>query len=168
MRTPIDLIVAKYIHEMEADRAKSDIKEFDKQIIDLAVVIKDKNGDLTIKDRDDLDPVEGKNTGALIGGIIGISFGPAGLLGAAIGAGLGIAAGAITGRIVASQVDTGFKDEVLTQLTKDMEPTSSALFLVCEEVIGDQLIDKLNALKADIKRYDLNLKFDEKANKQKA
>jgi len=163
MRTPIDLVVAKYIHEMEAERARDELKIYDKQIVDLAIVVKDKDGKITIEDRDDLEGRDGRNMGALIGGLVGLAFGPGGLLGAALGIGLGMASGVVTGKIVADNVDTGIKDETLRKLTHDLEPTSSAILLVLDESIGDDVIEILEAHKADIKRYDLNLKFDEKA-----
>lgn len=163
MRTPIDLIVAKYIHEMEAERARADLKAFDAQIIDLATIVKDQDGNLTVNDRDDLDKIEGKNMGALVGGLIGLAFGPAGLIGAAIGIGTGIAAGSITGRFVASQVDTGISDNVLRKMTHDLAPTSSAILIVCEENVGDQIMETLGAHKADVQRYDLNLTFEAKS-----
>ena len=71
MRTPIDLIVAKYVHQMEAQRAWNDLDAYDREIIDMARVERDENGDLHYKDRDDLNRKEGKNMGALVGGLMG-------------------------------------------------------------------------------------------------
>jgi uncharacterized membrane protein len=170
MKTPIDLIVAKYIHQMEAQRAWNDLDAYNREIIDMARIERDDNGNIHYKDRDDLNRQEGKNIGALVGGFMGLAFGPAGLLGAAVGLGAGIAAGALTGQVVARNIDTGINDEAIRKVTQSLGNGESALLVVAPEAIGDEIVTKMGAPQAEILRYDLNIEFEEKAtlsNRQK-
>lgn len=170
MRTAIDLIVAKYEHQMEAQRAWDDLKPLDDKIIDLARVEKDENGKATIQDRDDLEPREGRNLGAVlgtIGGFVGLAFGPVGLLGAAVGTALGMAAGAVTGTVVADQIDTGIGDDVLNLAIQGLKPGSSVILVVVPETLGDEVVRIIDAHQAQIRRYDMNLTFSEKENYKK-
>lgn len=167
MQTPIDLIVAKYVHQMEAERAWNDLREYDREIIDMARVERDADGDLHYKDRDDLNRQEGKNLGALVGGFMGLAFGPGGLLGTAVGLGLGIASGAVTGQLVAKNIDTGINDSAILKITRDLNTGESALLVVVPEALGDEVVTILGAPKATISRYDLNIEFTPKEKKKK-
>lgn len=162
LQTPIDFIIATYVHSEEANQARQRLKPHDDKIIDLALVSKDKDGNMIYQDRDDLDPQQGKNIGALVGGLVGLSFGPGGLLGAAVGTGLGIAAGALTGGTIAKSIDTGIDDETIEQAMLSLKPGMSALLVVAPEDIADDIADELHAPHADIQRYDLNIAFTEK------
>lgn len=163
MRTPIDLIVAKYVHQMEAERTWNDLDTYNREIIDMARIERDNDGEIHYKDRDDLNRNEGKNMGALVGGFLGLAFGPAGLLGAAVGLGAGIAAGALTGQVVARNIDTGINDEAIRKVTQSLGNGESALIVVAPEAIGDEIVTTMDAPQAEILRYDLNIEFQEKA-----
>lgn len=166
MYTPLDLIVVTYVNALEAERARGDLHKYRKHIVDLAIVTKDKNNDIFIDERDDLEGSEGAKLGALAGGIFGMILGPGGLIGTAIAATLGAVGGAFAGKIGAELVDTGLNDLTLKNIVNALEPTSSALVLIVAEEYGDEVIEILGAPQADIKRFDVNLNFAEKAKKK--
>ena len=77
---------------------------------DAAVVSRDVDGTVSITEHGDMSTGKGAGIGALIGGVIGILGGPAGI---AIGAGAGAAIGG-----VAAHSDAGFNNETLERIAR--------------------------------------------------
>ena len=86
---------------------------------DAAVVSRDVDGTVSIKEHGDMTTGKGAGIGALIGGVIGILGGPAGI---AIGAGAGAAIGG-----VAAHSDAGFNNETLERIGGALPNNTSAL-----------------------------------------
>jgi len=126
---PLKIIIAAFQEEDAADQALQTLKEAKREkliSIDTAAVIrKDDDGKLHIKETADMGGGKGAGVGALVGGAIGLLAGP---LGVAAGSALGAAVGGITAKLY----DGGFKDDRLRQIGTSLEPGTSAIIAVIE------------------------------------
>ena len=119
----VGVFVAAYAGENAAAETFEDMKQarddgtfyYD----DAAVVSRDSGGEVHIKEHGDMSTGKGAGIGALIGGVIGILAGPAGI---ALGAGAGAAIGGI-----AAHTDAGFSNENLKRLGGALPPGTSAI-----------------------------------------
>lgn len=125
----IGVVVAAYPDGESGDQALKTMKEAKEleyiYFEDAAVIRQDADGDVHYEETDDMSTGKGSGIGALIGGVIGILGGPAGVV-------LGAGAGAIVGG-AAAHGDAGFKDESLEQLGVALKPGSSALAVLADE-----------------------------------
>jgi len=106
-----------------------------------AVVTRDPNGKVRFAETDDRTTGQGAFEGAGIGamvGLVGLLFGPVGLLGLPVGA----AVGALVGKLR----DTGFDDDELRAMGADLPAGSSALVAT----IDPAALDKARRLLAEV------------------
>jgi uncharacterized membrane protein len=126
---PLQIIVAAFQEEDAADQALKALKEAKREklisIDNAAVIKKDDDGKLHIKETADMGGGKGAGVGALVGGAIGLLAGP---LGVAAGGALGAAVGGITAKLY----DGGFKDDRLRQIGTSLQPGTSAIVAVIE------------------------------------
>ncbi len=126
---PLQIIIAAFQEEDAADQALKALKEAKREklisIDNAAVIRKDDDGKLHIKETADMGGGKGAGVGALVGGAIGLLAGP---LGVAAGSALGAAVGGITAKLY----DGGFKDDRLRQIGTSLEPGTSAIIAVIE------------------------------------
>ena len=126
---PLQIIVAAFQEEDAADQALKALKEAKREklisIDNAAVIKKDDDGKLHIKETADMGGGKGAGIGALVGGAIGLLAGP---LGVAAGGALGAAVGGLTAKLY----DGGFKDDRLRQIGTSLEPGTSAIIAVIE------------------------------------
>lgn len=130
------ILVAAYIDEDAADNVLKSLKNAKKEksfkYWDAAVIRKDVRSRYHYSESKDMAAPAGAGIGAVIGGLIGLPGGPAGVI---IGAGLGAALGGF-----AADTDTGIKDERLEDVGHALEPGTSALLIVSD-------IDYLHAMR---------------------
>jgi uncharacterized membrane protein len=135
MAAPTELFVAVFPDKPSAQATIDAIARMDKsgavKLIDAAQVAKDQSGKVTVDELEELTAGKGALGGAIVGGILGLIFPPALLVGAAIG---GIA-GAITGRLV----DTGAKTKDLKHIAENIEPGEVAVIALVEDRWVSQL-----------------------------
>jgi len=126
---PLQIIVAAFQEEDAADEALKTLKEAKKEklisIDNAAVIRKDDDGKLHIKETSDMGGGKGAGVGVLVGGAIGLIGGP---LGVAVGGALGAAVGGITAKLY----DGGFKDDRLREIGISLTPGTSAIVAVIE------------------------------------
>jgi uncharacterized membrane protein len=126
---PLQVIVAAFQEEDAADETLKTLKEAKKEklisIDNAAVIRKDEDGKLHIKETADMGGGKGAGIGALLGGAIGLLAGP---LGVAAGGALGAAVGGLTAKLY----DGGFKDDRLRQIGTSLQPGTSAIVAVIE------------------------------------
>lgn len=126
---PLQIIVAAFQEEDAADEALKTLKEAKKEklisIDNAAVIRKDDDGKLHIKETSDMGGGKGAGVGVLVGGAIGLIGGP---LGVAVGGALGAAVGGITAKLY----DGGFKDDRLREIGSSLTPGTSAIVAVIE------------------------------------
>ena len=122
----VALMIAAFMEEDAAEQALKNLKEAKKQgqfyYEAAAVIKKEADGDVHYHETGDMSTGKGAGVGAVIGGIVGILGGPAGI---ALGAG----AGAVIGGI-AAHGDAGFRDSSLEQIGTALRPGSSALMII--------------------------------------
>jgi uncharacterized membrane protein len=126
---PMQIIVAAFQDENEADQALKTLKEAKKEklisIDNAAVIRKDEEGKLHIKETADMGGGKGAGIGTLVGGAIGLIGGPVGVV-------AGGALGAVVGGLTAKLYDGGFEDDRLRQIGTSLQPGTSAIVAVIE------------------------------------
>ncbi len=122
------IIVAAYVDEGAADQALEIINKAkkDKAFLfwDAAVVRKDERGRYFYNETKDMSAPRGAGIGAVIGGLIGLPGGPAGVI---VGAGLGAALGGF-----AANTDSGLNDDRLEDIGHALQSGNSALLVVSD------------------------------------
>jgi uncharacterized membrane protein len=125
----MQIIVAAFQDENEADQALKTLKEAKKEklisIDNAAVIRKDEEGKLHIKETADMGGGKGAGIGTLVGGAIGLIGGPVGVV-------AGGALGAVVGGLTAKLYDGGFEDDRLRQIGTSLQPGTSAIVAVIE------------------------------------
>ena len=104
---------------------------------DSAVVVKDQDGKVHLKDEIDRGVKVGAVGGSLIGLLIGSIFFPIG----------GLILGAVGGALVGKLMGTGVSKDFIKEVTDELEPDSSAIFFI---VRGDDP----NPTVAALREYD--------------
>jgi len=152
---PTQVMIATYEQEDSADEALKDLLTANKagtiEIQDAAVIRKDKNGKLHIKETADPSLGAGAGIGALIGGVVGLLGGPAGVV--ILGA-----AGAAVGGLAASY-DAGLKDESLEEIGDKLPSGTSAIVAVVEHVWLDELKGHLQSDALELFNAELSPDF---------
>jgi uncharacterized membrane protein len=124
---PVEIIVAAFQDPNGASAALAELKQAKKQglikIEDAAVLVKDADGKLRIKETADMGGGKGAVIGGVVGGVIGLLAGPVGWV--ALG-------GAVIGGLVAKMHDGGFSDARLKQIGESLKPGSSAIIAVID------------------------------------
>jgi uncharacterized membrane protein len=147
---PTQFILAAFKTENGADEALEQLKKAQKEhLIDInnvAVLRRDQQGKVHVKEPTDM----GGGKGALIGGGVGAL---AGLLFAPVG--LAIAGGAALGGLAAKMHDSGFNDDRLRKLGNSLEPGTSCILAVIEHTWVRELEAQLQQAGADIVTEEL-------------
>jgi uncharacterized membrane protein len=142
---PAQIIVAVFKDPYAAGQAMEDLKLAKKRhwiaVDDAAVLTKDADGKLRIKDTKDMGGGKGMVIGAVVGGAIGLLTGGVGLL--ALG-------GGALGGLGAKLRDGGLPDARLRELGEAMPPNSSALVAVIEHTSVADAEQALRDVGADV------------------
>ncbi len=127
---PVQLIVAAFQDENGAEQALKTLQEAKKaryiQIENAAVIRRDANDKLHIKDVRDMGGGKGAAIGGVVGGVIGLLFPPSILAGAAVGAAVG--------GLIAKFSDGGFPQGRLEEIGEALKPGTSAIVAVIDHV----------------------------------
>jgi uncharacterized membrane protein len=119
----VGMLLANYTSENAAGQAFENLKQAKDNGLfyydDAAVLSRDADGKVDITEHGDMSTGKGAGIGALIGGVIGILGGPAGVV---IGAGAGAAIGGIS-----AHSDAGFNNETLNKIGGALLNNTSAL-----------------------------------------
>jgi len=128
---PVQVMVAAFQDVNGASNALNQLKDQAKKgvihIQDAAVITKDTEGKLHIKETADMGGGKGAVVGGIIGGVIGIIAGPPGVV---VGAGVGAAVGGLTAKFV----DAGIPDQRLRELGEGLKPNTSAIVAIVEQI----------------------------------
>jgi len=153
MNGPTELIIVAFTDENKAEEALKDLKQIDKEdlidVINAAVLVKDSDGKVSIKETADPDTKQGALIGALAGGLIGLLGGPAGVV-------LGASAGAAVGGVAAHKIDLGFDDDYLKEVQESLPPGSSAIIALIEHEWVEKVIEYLEANEAQIIQREIS------------
>jgi uncharacterized membrane protein len=164
MNEQLEMIVVLYVHPKEADARYQELRAShirnELHAVDAGVLVKDEHGKATIQEEDDLEGREGRQIGLIVGGLLGLALGPAGLAGL-VGAGVSSIAGAIAGGLTAGAIDSGIKNSTFQQILDSMPPSSSALVVVSAAKYRQSVVHIIDAPQAKMKRYAMNLSIGE-------
>ena len=136
---PVELFIAVFGTEDEAGAALKDFQAMDRQgsieLIDGVIVVHGADGKVSFKETADPSGKKLGKRGAIAGGLIGLIFPPSIIVGAAVGG----AAGGVWGKIR----DKGFKDEDLKAIGESLTPGTSAIVVIAEDRVVEQLVTGL-------------------------
>jgi uncharacterized membrane protein len=145
-----NLIVLTFDNDEEATKVMSTIKDLRKHdfisLDDTAVVVRDQEGKYHVKNEIDRGIKLGAGAGSLIGLFIGFLFG--GPLGSLLLGGIG---GAIVGRFA----DMGIDNKFVNQVKENLEPGSSALFLLVRDANTNAAIAALRPYQGTVYQTSL-------------
>lgn len=162
---PYAVIVATFRDEKDADKALENLKAERKDkaftIQDAAIIKKDINGKLHMKETADSGGGKGAGIGLILGAAMGLIGGPIGL--AAWGAG-----GALVGGIAAKLHDSGIKNEELRKIGADMPLESSALVVVIDPNWTSPIEKELAAAGAQVSTAEIAAEIAERLQKAAA
>jgi uncharacterized membrane protein len=134
-----EMIVVSFDDENRADEVLNTFKRMeDMAVVDLksgAVVVRDAEGKVTIKETSDFDAKQGAIGGAIAGAVLS-------LLGGSLvkGAILGAAGGAIAGKVI----DLGLDDDFLKEIGDSLGTSSSAVVAMVDFDQVDQAMEELD------------------------
>lgn len=152
MDAPLELIVSVYRGADRAGQVLADLRrsvtDDDFEIKNAAVVAKDRDGKVQLRDSEDVDAGRGALFGAITGALIGLIAGPGGAVAGAL-------AGAATGGLAASVVDMGFTNDQLRELQASMPADSSALVLLIEHTWVERLVGELEQRQGKLFRHEV-------------
>lgn len=150
-----DLIAIAYDDIFKAEEVRLTLAKLQKEHLieldDAAVVVKDKEGKVKLKQAINLTAA-GATSGGFWGLLIGTLF-LVPLFGAAVGAATGAIGGALS--------DIGVDDDFMRELGETLQPETSALFILVRKVTPDKVLDEVSKYGGKILRTSLS-KDDEK------
>jgi uncharacterized membrane protein len=124
---PVQVIVAAFQNEEGAEDALKKLKDAKKEhvitIENAAILRRNEEGKLHVKEARDMSGGKGAAIGGVVGAVAGLLAGPVVLV---------AGAGALIGGLAAKLRDSGFRDERLKQLGEALTPGTSALVAVIE------------------------------------
>jgi uncharacterized membrane protein len=155
----IDLVAVAFDAPDDASRALQFIEKFRKKgtlkILNAATLVKDAEGNVSVKDTRDIDAKKGRLLGVVTGGLIGLVGGP-------VGAIVGAVAGAGAGGLAGKKIDFGFADSFLDGLEEHLRPNTSALIVLVEHDYYQQLSEVIDEEEGVFFRQTLTDKLVEK------
>ena len=126
----IHVVLASFENEEVAKSALFDLRMDKKgKLIDFedaALVKRDADGKIHIKETADMGSGRGATFGGIVGFFVGALAGPLGVI-------LGSAAGAAIGGITAKAIDSGIPDERLKELGESIQPGKSVILVAVED-----------------------------------
>lgn len=150
------LVVIAYPDEQKAAQVLDTVKQMQNAYLvdleDAAYVTKDASGKLHLHQANDLTGA-GAAGGALWGMLFGLLF---------FVPFLGLAVGAATGALIGHFADYGIDDKFAKQVTDQMKPNSSAIFVVVRKATPDKVIPELAKYGGTIMQTSLSKEAEDK------
>ena len=137
------LIVVAFDHLDDARAALRGLRDIEKEGLisfeDTALVERDANGTVHVRNEVSGTTETATVVGALIGGLVSFAFPP-----------LGIAIGAAAGAAVGVALDRGVSGKFVDEVKETLKPGRSALFLVTKDFDADATIAALRDFRGDV------------------
>jgi uncharacterized membrane protein/sporulation protein YlmC with PRC-barrel domain len=147
--TSMELLYWAFDDKDKAEAVLEDLQQVSKvdafEVVNAAILTKDKAGDVEMHETKDVDAPRGALFGAVTGALIGLVGGPAGAV-------VGAVAGTATGGVAAHLIDMGFSDEYLKDLQDDLSPGSSMLLALVEDKWVEDVIEAMAAYQDRLRR----------------
>ena len=131
----VGMFVAAFLSEDGAKVARKRLKEAKKSgafyYDNVAVIRSNKKGKIKVRESGDMSTGKGAGIGALVGGVVGLLAGPAGVAwGLVIGGGSGA---------LAALRDSGFEDKSLKEIGSALPPSTSALAVTTSRAFNEEV-----------------------------
>jgi uncharacterized membrane protein len=130
----------------EALRFLQDVQRGDRYVLKIhqaAVLVREQNGNVSVRETADVSRGKGGVIGGMIGGAVALAAAPVGIL-------LGALAGAVAGGTVGPRLDLGFSDAFLARLHDRLGVGRSALIVLMEHDWSEPMADALREIKGII------------------
>jgi uncharacterized membrane protein len=138
------LVVITFDNPEEAGKVRETLRSAERadylSLDDSAVVVKDEDGKIHVKD--ELD--RGVKIGAVGGGLLGL------LIGGIFFPVAGLLVGALAGGLLGSTVDLGVQKKFVKQVEEELKPGTSAIFFIVREANPDVAIAALKPYKGNV------------------
>ena len=148
-----DALAILFNGEDDARVAMANLRAIEKEgriaFSDTAIVARDVDGSLHV--RNELD--SSTETGMTVGTLIGALFGP-----------LGLVAGFLGGAAVGASQDTGVDREQVEEMERQIQPGRSAIFLAIKEAEADALVGALGPFEGRLIRSTLSTEAEDVLN----
>ena len=112
---------------------------------DSAVVVKDEEGKVHVKNEMDRGVKIGAVGGGLLGLLVGSIFFPIG----------GLVIGALAGGLIGKSVDLGIDPKFVKEVSEDIQPGTSALFFIVRDASPDVAVAALKPYKGTVRQTTL-------------
>lgn len=153
-----ELVAVAFDSPQEADRVLTELTRLQKEYLidleDAVIAIRGPNGKVDLKQSVNLigmGAASGGLSGALWGTLVGLLFlNP--LAGFAVGGMIGAGAGALSG----SLVDYGINDDFIRSLAENLQPDSSALFVLIRKAQPEKVLSELSQFRGHLLRSSLS------------
>ena len=140
-----NLVVVTFDDPEEAGNVLKSLRSVQKEgylgLDDSAVVVKDEDGKVHVKNEMD----RGVKIGALGGGFLGL------LIGSVFFPIAGLVIGALAGGLVGKSVDLGVDQKFVREVSEDMQPGTSALFFIVRDAEPDVAVAALRPYKGTVR-----------------
>lgn len=150
-----NVVVIIFDTAAEAGQARQSMKELEREgrlaLDDAAVVVKDAEGNVTVRNELDAPIAQGALVGSVLGLMVGFVFFPIG----------GLALGAVGGALVGKSLDRGIDKQFVEQLKERLHPDSSALFLYIRQADPAAALAALKPYKGTVYHTSLSTTLDE-------
>lgn len=150
-----NVVVIVFDTAAEAGQARESLKEIERAgrltLDDAAVVVKDAEGNVTVRNELDAPIAQGALVGSVLGLMVGFVFFPIG----------GLALGAVGGALVGKSLDRGIDKQFVEQLKEKLHPDSSALFLYIRHADPTAALAALKPYKGTVYHTSLSTTLDE-------
>jgi len=139
------LIVVTFDNAEEAGKVRQTLRSAEQadfiSLDDSAVIVKDEEGKIHVKNEMD----RGVKIGAIGGGLLGL------LLGSIFFPLAGLLVGALAGGLIGKMADTGVDQKFVKEVSEDLQPGTSALFFIVREATPDAALAGLRPYKGTVR-----------------
>ena len=154
MANQLKLIASVYVDEEGARTILDELHEMGRTyaytgMADAAMVTKDADGKLNIKETRELTASKGARRGALAAGVLGLIF-PPGLIASAI-------AGWVIGAAWGKLRDTGIKTGAMKELGSSLEPGKAAVLVLVEPRYLESMVQIMEADPSKLLRHSFSV-----------
>ena len=144
-----NLVVITFDNEEEAGKVRETLKSAERSNLlsldDSAVVVKDEEGELHVKNEMD----RGVKIGAVGGGMLGL------VIGSIVFPVAGTIIGALGGALVGKSADVGIDQKFVKEVSEDLQPGTSAIFFIVREANPDAAMSALRPYKGTVRQTSL-------------
>jgi len=140
------LIVVTFDNPDEAGQVLETLRSVQREgylgLDDSAVVVKDEEGKVHVKNEMDRGVKIGAVGGGLLGLLVGSIFFPIG----------GLVIGALAGGLIGKSVDLGVDQKFVKEVSEDIQPGTSALFFIVRDANPDVAVAALKPYKGTVRQ----------------